>query len=53
MLPDYVAQERYTDAWLIQFCAHHTVETPNEANPFLVEMFQYGLNEWRAEIVTQ
>jgi hypothetical protein len=53
MLPDYVAQERYMDAWLIQFCAHHTVETPNEANPFLVEMFQYGLNEWRAEVVTQ
>jgi hypothetical protein len=45
MLPDYVAQERYIDAWLIQFCAYHTVETPHEANPFLVEMFEYGLKE--------
>jgi hypothetical protein len=53
MIPDYVAEERYLDAWLIQFCAHHTATTPDEANLFLVEMFQYGLNEWRAEVVRQ
>jgi hypothetical protein len=49
MLPDYVAQERYLDAWIIQFCAYHMVETPNEANPFLFEMLKYGLNEGKSE----
>ena len=51
MIPDYVAEERYMDAWLIQFCAYHMAETPNQANPFMVQMFEHGLNEWRAEVV--
>jgi hypothetical protein len=51
MIPDYVNEERYMDAWLLQFCAHHMVETPNEANPFLGQMFEHGLNEWRATLL--
>ena len=49
MLPDYVTEERYLEAWIIQFCAHQMIETPREANPFLIEMLKYGLNEGKAE----
>ena len=44
MVPDYVTAKRFMDAWLIQFCAHQLAESI-EANPFLVEMFKYGLAE--------
>ncbi|MBN1218042.1 MAG: hypothetical protein JXM69_03865 [Anaerolineae bacterium] len=44
MIPDYLAEKRYMDAWMVQFCAYHMAETTNEANPFLVQMFEYGLN---------
>jgi hypothetical protein len=40
------------DAWLIQFCAYHMAETPNEANPFLAQMFEHGLRAWQAEVAT-
>jgi hypothetical protein len=50
MLPDNVTQERFLDAWLLQFCAHHLAETPTETNPFLVEMFKYGLTEWQNKV---
>jgi len=52
MIPDYVNEERYLDAWLLQFCAHHMAETTTEANPFLAQMLAHGLNEWRSESVT-
>ncbi len=43
MIPDYVDADRPMDAWLLQFCAYHMAETANEANPFLTEMLNYGL----------
>jgi hypothetical protein len=51
----YILQTRVKhnlEAWIIQFCAYHMVETPNKANPFLIEMLKYGLNEAKAEVVT-
>jgi len=44
-LPEYVAEGRYLDAWFIQHSAHEMVEAPEESNPFLFEMFLYGLGE--------
>jgi len=48
-LPDYVADGRYLDGWLIQQSAVLMQEEPDEPNPFLYEMFQHGLMEWEAE----
>jgi hypothetical protein len=52
MIPDYVSEGRLMDAWLIQFCAYHMAETPNDANPFLAQMFEHGLRAWQAEVAT-
>jgi hypothetical protein len=45
MIPGYVEEERYLDAWLVQLSAYQMVETPTEANLFLTEMLGYGLPE--------
>jgi len=45
MIPGYVEEERYLDAWLLQLSAYQMVETPAEANLFFIEMLQYGLPE--------
>jgi SEC-C motif len=45
-MPEYVAQGRFIDARLITFAAHATVEAKDEANPFLLCMFLFGLREW-------
>lgn len=42
MLPEYVAEQRYLDAWLILHSAYMMIETPDQSNPFLFEMFGYG-----------
>jgi hypothetical protein len=49
MIPGCVEQERYLDAWLLQLSAYQMVETPTEANLFLTEMLNYGLQEWQDE----
>lgn len=48
-LPDYVAEDRPMDAWIIQHCAYLTGEMKDESNPFLFAMFKYGYNAWIAE----
>jgi len=53
MLPDYVAAGRTLDAWLIQYSAVQMVDRPDESNPFLFEMFQYGLAEWEDQVEVQ
>lgn len=46
MLPDYVAANRYLDAWVIQYCAFLMTEQPDQSNPFLFEMVYGALLEW-------
>lgn len=53
LLPEYVAAERYLDAWLIQYSAVRMIEMPDEGNPFLAEMFYHGLGEWATQVDTQ
>jgi hypothetical protein len=43
--PEYVANGRYEEAWIIQKAALLT-SVSEEANPFLFEMFSYGYDEW-------
>ena len=50
IIPDYVEEERYLDAWLLQLSAYQMVETPTEANLFLTEMLGYGVPEMPAPI---
>ena len=45
MIPGHVEEEQYLDAWLLQLSAYQMVETPAEANLFLTEMLNYGLQE--------
>lgn len=49
MIPGKVEEEQYLDAWLLQLSAFQMVETPTEANLFLTEMLNYGLQEQPAE----
>jgi len=42
LLPEYVAEQRYMDAWLILHSVYLMIETPDQSNPFLFEMFGYG-----------
>lgn len=48
LVPDYVTEERYLDAWIIQ---HNFILVcdPTEGGccPFLLCMFMHGLREWR------
>ncbi len=53
LLPEYVAAERYLDAWLIQYSAFRMIEAPDESNPFLAEMFYYGFEDWATRVDTQ
>ncbi len=50
LLPDYVAEERCLDAWVIQHCAILTAEPPEGGcSPFLLCMFMRALREWEGE----
>jgi SEC-C motif-containing protein len=49
LLPGYVEQGRHLDACIIESCAQMTAEEPNEPNPFLGNMFLYGLEAWGTE----
>ncbi|MGC9395897.1 MAG: YecA family protein [Anaerolineae bacterium] len=53
MLPEYVAEQRYMDAWIILFSVHKMTEAPDQSNPFLFEMFGYGNDALAERIVTQ
>jgi hypothetical protein len=53
LLPEYVAEGRYLDAWFIQHSAHEMIEAPEESNPFLFEMFVHGLMELGKQIRAQ
>ena len=48
-LPDYVAAGRMLDGWIAQHCADLTLDTPDESNAFLFEMFSRGYDAWSAE----
>jgi hypothetical protein len=52
-LPEYVAEGRYLDAWLIQYSAFQMREAPEESNPFLFEMFYHGLAELGNQLQAQ
>ena len=45
-LPAYVKQGRFLEAHLIDFAAQVTGEELSEPNPFLLQMFYHGLQEW-------
>jgi hypothetical protein len=53
LLPEYVAQQRPLDAWLIQFSGFQMIEAPDSSNPFFFEMFQFGYGEWADQIADQ
>jgi len=53
MLPEYVAEQRYMDAWIILFSAHKMIEAPDQSNPFLFEMFGYGNDALAERIAVQ
>jgi hypothetical protein len=53
LVPDYVSAGRFMDAWLIQYCAFLTVDTPKKSNPFLAEMFLHGFDEWAQQADAQ
>lgn len=42
MLPEYVAEQRFMDAWIILHSARVMMDTPCQNNPFVFEMFLYG-----------
>ena len=48
-MPKYVEEGRFIDARLLTFLATETVEEPENANPFLLQMFFYGLAAWSDE----
>ncbi len=50
LLPEFVAQGRYLDAWLIQYAAFLMLQRPRQGNPFLGMMFQYGLEDWARQM---
>jgi hypothetical protein len=45
-VPGYVKQGRMMDAHLITYAADVTADILDEANPFLLRMFLYGLEAW-------
>lgn len=48
LVPDYVADERYLDAWIIQHNFILVCEPPEGGcSPFLLCMFMHGLRQWR------
>jgi len=53
LLPEYVAAERYLDAWLIQYSAFRMIEAPDESNPLLAEMFYHGFGDWATQVEAQ
>jgi len=53
LVPDYLSAGRFVDAWLIQYCAFLTVDTPKKSNPFLAEMFLHGFGEWAKQADAQ
>lgn len=46
LVPRYVKAGRHIDAWIIQHSAVLMLEEPKEANPFLIEAFSRGMEEW-------
>lgn len=48
-LPEFVAQGRHLEAWLLQAMAYETMQHAQDSNPFLYEMFAYGYDAWIAE----
>ena len=47
MIPDYVAEGRFADAWVIKHCVDATAEfSEDSVGPFLMTMFLAGLREW-------
>ena len=53
LLPEYVAEKRYLDAWLIQYSGFQMIEAPAQSNPFLLEMFRFGYDAWEDQIAAQ
>ena len=53
MLPEYVAEQRYMDAWIILHSARVMMDTPCQNNPFVFEMFFYGNDALDERIATQ
>ena len=53
MLPEYVAEQQYLEAWLIEYSALQMIEVPDQGNPFLVEMLHHGIMEWEDEMEAQ
>jgi hypothetical protein len=49
-MPEYVVQGRYMEAWMLQYCSFLMLETPEEGNPFLGEMFLQGFLDWRDQV---
>jgi hypothetical protein len=52
-LPEYVDAGRYLEALLVQSSALWMVEEPEQANPFLTEMFRLGFIDWAHQIQAQ
>ncbi|HEV2391457.1 MAG TPA: SEC-C domain-containing protein [Verrucomicrobiae bacterium] len=48
LAPRYVKEGRLIQARLIEIAALATVEDTDETNPFLMQMFRWGLDEWAA-----
>lgn len=49
-LPDYVAQKRYMDAWIIRHSVDLMDEVSEDAvSPFLMTMFLFGFREWESQ----
>ncbi len=53
MLPEYVAEQRYMDAWLILYSVYLMTEAPDQSNPFLFEMFGYGNEALAKQLLAQ
>lgn len=50
LLPDYVAAERYTEAWIIHDSLDLLAElSENAVGPFLMTMFLFGLRAWEEQ----
>lgn len=53
MLPEYVAEQRFMDAWIILHSARVMMDTPCQNNPFVFEMFLYGNDALTERIAVQ
>lgn len=49
MLPGYVAEGNYQDAWLIYHSAWHMIEETETPNPFLLSMYLLGLKKLKTQ----